>query len=92
MAKWTPKRWLSSARRPHAGVADEVEMILGRPRQDADEDDAVRLDGDDFSDCRVCLLIAHHDMLALFQLDARGGIADVGMGEAVAVGPVIVDP
>lgn len=92
MPEWRLNRWLSSARRLHAGVPNEVEMILGRSRQDADEDDAVRLDGNNLSDRQVGFLIAHHDVLPFFQLDSRGGIAHVGMGQAVAVGALVVHP
>ncbi len=68
MPEWTLNPRLSSPRRLHAGVPEEVEMVLRRPRQDADEDDAVRLDGDNLSDRRVGVLIAHHDVLPLAQL------------------------
>lgn len=54
-------------------------MGLRRPRQDADEDDAVRLDGDDLSDRRVGFLIAHHDVLPLFQLDAGAALRTLAL-------------
>src|SRR5438270_11968016 len=78
-----------------AGAVDatgEVEVLLGGAGQDADEHDPAGVDGYDLGHGRVRLLIADDHIVTDTEHDSGLDVADVGVGETVAVGAVIVHP
>jgi hypothetical protein len=71
---------------------DESEVGLGRPREDAQEDHSVRLDGDDQGDGRVGVLVADDDVSPRLDPGPGDCVALVRVGQPVGVNPVTVDP
>lgn len=60
--------------------------------KDAKEDDAIWAHLNDLRDAGVGIVVSDDHEVALLEVDARTGVADVGVGEARCVHAMEVDP
>lgn len=67
-------------------------MLLDRPRQHPDQDDAVVVDGDDLGDSRTRLRVSDDDERSGHELTAALDIVDMRVRKAVGVAPEVVHP
>ena len=67
-------------------------MVLRRPGQDSNQDNAPVVDPDDFGHGRIGFLVADDDVGANVELDAGCNVLGARVGQPVAVDPVVVDP
>lgn len=83
--------WSVSAGRRLA-VADQVEVLLRRPRQDPDQHDPLGVHAHDLGHRRLGILVAHQKVGPDDEIHPGPEVSPVGVRQPVTVGPVVVNP